>query len=198
MSAILKLSDLNTTVNHEPRVRDLLIAERLAMKNPHSIRLMIEANRAELETYGPISVAMRMVAIGSGAQREVTEYWLNEGQALVICALSRTPNAAAVRKALIDVYLEYRNGGKKVVPVKAHMRRAPSLDKPRFTPEERRQAIMAVGNCLLDMLNAKDRLAVAVQRCGLEIDASLVETAFNDVWRQLRRPLIAGGQAAQQ
>jgi len=35
-----------------------------------------------------------MVSLGSGAQREVEEYWLNEAQALLICMRSDTPRAA--------------------------------------------------------------------------------------------------------
>ncbi len=194
MTAI-QISDLNTTINHEPRVRDLLIAERLGLADPHKIRPFIEANRPELETYGEVSARRAETSALGG--RPGTEYWLNEGQALVICALSRTPKAAAVRKALIDVYLEYRNGGKKV-PVRAHLRRvagtAPA-PKPRASAEEQRKAIMAIGECLLEMLNAKDKLNAAVAKCDVKIDDSLFESAFNDVWRQLRRPLIATGTA---
>lgn len=104
----LSLSDLNTTVNHEPRVLDVLLAERLGMANPRSIREMIEANRAELEGHGGLSAAPTNP--GKKGGRPGKAYYLNEGQALVICALSRTANAAAVRHALITVYMEYRRG----------------------------------------------------------------------------------------
>ncbi|WP_085090269.1 hypothetical protein [Azospirillum oryzae] len=40
----------------------------------------------------------------------VTIYWLNEGQVLVICMLSRTPQAAQVRKEVIEVFMAYRRG----------------------------------------------------------------------------------------
>jgi hypothetical protein len=39
-----------------------------------------------------------MVDIGSGAQREVEEYWLNKEQALLVSILSEAPNAPAVRR----------------------------------------------------------------------------------------------------
>lgn len=101
----LSITDLNTEINHVPRVLDLEIARRLGMTDPHSIRRMIEANRAELESYGPISDRQSEIR---GRGRRGREYWLNEGQALVLCALSRTPKAAEVRKAIIDVYMAWR------------------------------------------------------------------------------------------
>ena len=123
MTQLIQISDLNTTINHEPRVRDLLIAERLGMADPHKVRPLIDANREELETYGEVSA--RRAETGASGGRPGTEYWLNEGQALVICALSRTAKAAQVRKALIDVYLAYRRGQAGLVPVRAHGRRRP-------------------------------------------------------------------------
>jgi hypothetical protein len=50
-------------------------------------------------------------------------YYLNEGQALVICALSRTPKAVEVRKLIIDVFMAWRQG--KSVHVQEHYRSAP-------------------------------------------------------------------------
>lgn len=169
MTAI-QIFDLNTTLDREPRVRDLLIAERLEMKNPHSIRMMIEGNRAELEGYGPISAEMRMVAIGSGARRKVIEYWLNEGQALVICALSRTPKAAAVRKELIDVYLEYRRG--RQAPTRA--RRGTRVDFLQSTPIEvlrrNRDAVLSINQLLLQSLETKLMIERAAQAAGVNLD----------------------------
>ena len=127
---VLTLDDLNTTVNHEPRIRDLRLAELLGMANPHSIRDMVRANEAELSLYGSISAAPRMIETGKGAQREVTEYYLNEGQAILICMFSRTERAALVRKAVIDVFTAWRKrtlpaAPPRKVPVKAHVRTLP-------------------------------------------------------------------------
>lgn len=126
MNALITLADLNITINHEPRIRDLTIAERLGMIDLHSIRRMIETNRAELESYGVISDQQSEI---TGAGRPGTEYWLNEAQALLLCTFSRTAQAAAVRKALIDVYMAYRH---KPITVRAYRRKLP----------ERRAAIM--------------------------------------------------------
>lgn len=54
-------------------------------------------------------------------------YYLNEPQALVICALSRTAKAAQVRKALIDVFMAVRRGDVVTVRnIRAASRRAMS------------------------------------------------------------------------
>lgn len=114
----LSIADLNTSVNHEPRIRDLKLAEKLGMTDAHAIRRIIERNRAELEGYGEVSatVAETTAGLSDAASenrkrgRPGREYWLNEGQALVICALSRTPAAAAVRRQIIDLFMAYRRG----------------------------------------------------------------------------------------
>lgn len=125
----LSAADLNTTINHEPRVLDLAVAERLGMADVHKIRPLINANRTELEAYGEISARRAENADPKGRGRPGREFWLNEGQALVICALSRTPAAAKVRKAIIDVFMAYRRGqlveAAKPVTVRQHRRSRP-------------------------------------------------------------------------
>lgn len=108
MSDIISTQDLNTTVNHEPRIHDLLIAEKLGFNNMLAIRKLIIRNNEELLNYGEVFSTASKTAPKGG--RPGNEYYLNEGQALVICALSRTPKAAEVRKAIIDVFMAYRRG----------------------------------------------------------------------------------------
>jgi hypothetical protein len=81
----------------EPRARDLDIADRLGFSQPRDIRKLIKRHSAELEQFGPSRHRGAMVDIGSGAKREVQEYWLNEGQALLVSILSDAPNAPAVQ-----------------------------------------------------------------------------------------------------
>ena len=104
----LSTSDLNTTINHEPRIHDLRVAERLGMSRPRDIRQLIVRNQAELETYGELARCRTAPISGKGRVQEVNEYWLNEAQTLLICMLSRTPAAAAIRKEVIDLYMAYR------------------------------------------------------------------------------------------
>jgi hypothetical protein len=94
-------------VNGEARVLDLDIAARLEFERPRKIRELIERNMLELERYGTLP---RRGATPEGGGPTATEYWLNEGQALLICALSKTLRSADVRQELIEVFLAYRHG----------------------------------------------------------------------------------------
>lgn len=105
----------------EPRIMDLVLAERLEMVDRHDVRRLIERNREELEMHGELFSGT--VPENTGRRgRPGKAYWLNEGQALVICALSRTEKAAQVRKILIDVFMAWREG-KSV-----HRRKLPARD----------------------------------------------------------------------
>jgi len=133
MTDLISFDDINTEINHEPRILDLTLAERLGYDRAAKIRELIARNRAELETYaslaprrgqsrhadvnfphgGENSLALSGTAPiaprrGAYRGRPGTEYWLTEGQALLICALSRTPVAAQVRRALIEVFMAFR------------------------------------------------------------------------------------------
>ena len=124
----------------EPRIRDLVLADRLGFAKPAKIRELIDRNRTELQGYGEVRSTAERTGISAivalnycapiiptagkirpeeissalngnrGRGRPGKEYWLNEGQALVLCALSRTPQAAAIRKQVIEVFLAYRAG----------------------------------------------------------------------------------------
>lgn len=118
MTNILPISELNVD-GDEPRIRDLALAERLGFERPRAIRQIIERNFDEIRAYGPLATQC-----GKSRGQGFTEYWLNEGQALVICALSRTPNAAQVRKMVIEVFMAWRRG--QTVDVKAHHRKPPA------------------------------------------------------------------------
>ncbi|MCW4115678.1 hypothetical protein NPA31_011955 [Aurantimonas sp. MSK8Z-1] len=105
----------------EPRVRDLVLAERLGFGRPSSIRVLIERNKSELQAYG----SLHQIDANPGKQggRPSKAYWLNEPQALLICMFSRTPLAADVRRQVIEVFMAWRQG--KTVPVRDHARRPP-------------------------------------------------------------------------
>jgi hypothetical protein len=85
----------------DPRVLDLQLAEALKFARPRAIRQLIERYREELERYGPLHFRRAMVEIGSGALREVFEYWLNEHQVILICWIhfSATPAGASEQAA---------------------------------------------------------------------------------------------------
>ncbi len=106
----ISIADLNTTLNHEPRIKDIRLAERLGFDRPRDIRKLIERSRAELEGYAPICATVAQNTDARGRGRPGTEYWLTEGQTLLVCMFSRTPEAAAVRKEVINVFMAWRAG----------------------------------------------------------------------------------------
>ncbi|PZP65238.1 MAG: hypothetical protein DI604_25040 [Delftia acidovorans] len=106
----------------EPRIRDLELGELLNFDRPRKIRDIIDRNAAELLGYGRLP--QRGANLSSRGGRPSKAYYLNEGQALVICALSRTDKAAQIRKAIIEVFMAYRQG--KLVDVQAHYRKPPA------------------------------------------------------------------------
>lgn len=109
-NALFALSDLTTDFDGEPRIRDILIGERLGYDRPRDIRKNIEKNLAELESYGMCAKLARVVERENRGTIEVQEYWPNEAQCLLICMFARTDAAAEVRKALIDVFMAWRRG----------------------------------------------------------------------------------------
>jgi hypothetical protein len=103
---------VDTTQSEEPRVRDVELAERLGISQARDIRKLIERNREELEGYGEICMRATVTRIEKPSrgveERVVTEFWLNEGQALCLGAMSRAQRAPEVRRQLIAVYQKAR------------------------------------------------------------------------------------------
>jgi hypothetical protein len=108
-ASALSVADINTSITNEPRIQDLALASRLGFTDPHKVRTLIARNADELASYGEVSATVAETSSAKGG-RPGREYWLNEGQALLVCALSRTPQAAVVRKSLIDVFMAWRAG----------------------------------------------------------------------------------------
>jgi hypothetical protein len=112
---------LDPTASGEVRIRDTDLGERLGMAQPLNIRSTIERYRGVLSDFGTIHAAREMVRIGSGAYRDTTVYYLNEEQALYLCALSRAEKAHFVRVALIRAFTAWRRAelvpaGKPTLP----------------------------------------------------------------------------------
>ena len=118
----LSVTDL-TLKNAEPRVLDVLLAERLGMALPRTIRTKIKENFSELSMHGVVCSETQQTTAKGG--RPGTAYYLNEPQALLLCMFANTPKAAEIRKSVIDVFMEYRRGkvGKLATQVRAHERR---------------------------------------------------------------------------
>jgi len=102
MQNLITLRDLCRLEDNEPRILDTTLAKRLDFKRPRKVRDLVARNAEELTTYGPLP--------RHAPRRGALAYYLNEGQALLICALARTSQAATVRRALIDVFMAWRRG----------------------------------------------------------------------------------------
>lgn len=119
--------DLTTFDNDEPRILDVTLGERLGMAQPLNLRSTIVAHRVHLEEFGSFH-AVRENPTSAGG-RPSTAYYLNEEQALYICALSRTEAGHRVRSLLIKTFSAVRRGD--LVPVSLRTSAKPSL--PDFT-----------------------------------------------------------------
>lgn len=163
MNDLIPVSNL-TVISEEPRILDVDLGTRLGMAQPLNIRTMIAANRAELEMHG--RVFTRAVKTSPKGGRPTNSYYINEGQALVLCALSRTPIAAQIRKAIIDVFMAYRQG--KVVQVKEHRRH-----KPHYSHEEECEidsAFVSTYRTLVQFENQPRALIEVLARCVMRLD----------------------------
>lgn len=118
--------EIVTEEDGEPLVRDIEIAERAGLAEPRKIRRVIEANRGEIEAFGPLRVrrARNEISAGFGVRTaEVDEFWLTEDQAYALAVHLRTPKASELRIALVKLYGAFRRGEMVVEP------KAPVLPK---------------------------------------------------------------------
>ncbi|MBP2233118.1 hypothetical protein J2847_006453 [Azospirillum agricola] len=94
-------TDLNTTINHEPRILDLRLAQGLGFAQPRDIRKLIERHLPALQRLGRICA---MVAQIRGRGRPATEYWLTKKQAIYIATKSETDRATDITIAVVEVF----------------------------------------------------------------------------------------------
>lgn len=114
-----RVADLNSSIDGEPRMLDVRLAEVLEFSRPRDIRKIVERNSKELQSFG----ILRHVAQNhnGGRGRPSMEYWLNKKQALYITAKSDTPAAAMVTIQMVEVFDAYTSG--KAIDVREHTRR---------------------------------------------------------------------------
>lgn len=114
-------SDIDTTINHEPRIRDLRLAEALGMANPHAIRRLIERHREVLGTFGEVSHLDAKPNRRGG--RPSKSFYLTKRQALYITAKSDTERAALVTIQMVELF-ESVTSGKGLPPSAAALTKA--------------------------------------------------------------------------
>lgn len=101
-------ADLNTTVNHEPRIMDLRLGEALGFAVPRMIRKLIRRHLATLQAFGEVCAMWNKPTERGG--RPGRTYWLNKRQALFITAKSDTERAAHVTVRMVEVFDEVTSG----------------------------------------------------------------------------------------
>lgn len=131
MTALFSVSDINTSINHEPRMQDLRLAEALGFAQPINIRKLVRNHSNALKRFG--NVVFSAVAKTSKGGRPGKEYWLTKKQCLYLCTKSETPNATEVTIQMVEVFDQVMNG--KTVSVRAHNRRPPTK-RQTLSPEE--------------------------------------------------------------
>jgi len=174
----LAVADICGLPCDEPRIRDLRVAERLGMSNPHSVRTLIAANLNEMRLHGEVSQRRRETSAKGG--RPGKEYWLNEGQVLVICMLSRTPQAAQVRKEVIEVFMAYRRG-LLTGEIAQAANDAPRRGRPPGLPVDLPEKARLVWGYLEPRLSAESWMPIALSdvATGSGVRYSTISTVVN-------------------
>jgi len=104
----------------EPRILDIVLAERLGFDQPRSIRKLIK----RLDESGKIPGVLHAIhmdriekrgAVKGIEEREVTAYYLDERNALRVIRRCETDKADDIMDEVIAVYLAYRHGPTKPI-----------------------------------------------------------------------------------
>ncbi len=125
--APLSVNDINTKVNHEPRILDLRLAEVLGFERPRVIRELIARHENALSRFAEVCRTVRQTPEMNGSEakggRPAKAYWLTKKQAIYIASKSETDNATDILIHVIEVFDAVTQG--KPVKVRAHRRAQP-------------------------------------------------------------------------
>lgn len=100
-----------TSINGEPRVYDLDLAERLGFAEPRMIRNLIKRNHDKLLKFGVCYAAEQ--TSGEQGGRPSVAYYPNQKQAVWLCMKSETERAFDVQVEIVRVFDAYLNGDLK-------------------------------------------------------------------------------------
>lgn len=111
MNAFLPLSvlDINTAIDTDPRVADVRLAEVLGFAHPRRVRSLIKRHGATLARFGEVCTTAVQTSKKGGRPGEAS--WLNEKQALYLCAKSDAPNAVEITIVMVEVFHAAITGG---------------------------------------------------------------------------------------
>ena len=101
----LTIADINTTLNHEPRIYDLRLAQMLGFSEPRNIRALVTRNKDALERLGEFCCTVQRNPMETGKRgRPSVGYWFNKRQALYLCTKSDSANATEVTIKMVEVF----------------------------------------------------------------------------------------------
>lgn len=101
-TSLITAADVNTTINGEPRIEDLRLAEALGFSLPRMIRKLIRRHLEALRQFGEVCAKWNKPSDRGG--RPSQTYWLSKRQALYITAKSDTERAALVTVQMVEVF----------------------------------------------------------------------------------------------
>jgi len=104
----LSLTDIDTTINGEPRIHDLRLAEALGFSQVRDIRKLIERHREALERLGEVCATVAQTSRKGG--RPATEFWLTKKQAIYITTKAETDRATDITIAVVELFDQITGG----------------------------------------------------------------------------------------
>jgi hypothetical protein len=119
----LALTDLNTTVNHEPRISHRRLAEALGFVQRHKFGHLIERHAGAMARFGEVPSTVDETGPKGGRPGKI--FWLNKRQALYLCTKSETPNATEVVIQMVEVFDAWMEG--KLKPAVEHKSKAEKI-----------------------------------------------------------------------
>lgn len=122
----LSAADL-TSMEGEPRVLDIRLAEALGFLAPHRIRALIRRHHSALAALGRVSTTVVETSAKGG--RPGKAFWLTKKQALYVCTKSETPKATEATIRLVDVYDAVTSGTVSAMERAVLPKRPPSPSK---------------------------------------------------------------------
>lgn len=129
----LSLADIDTTINGEPRILDLRLAEVLGFSQGRDIRKLIERHREALERLGEVCATMAQTSRKGG--RPATEFWLTKKQAICITTKAETDRATDITVAVVELF--DAAPGPPLRPARPVRRSAPAAAPPDPRAERR-------------------------------------------------------------
>lgn len=165
MTILISHKDINTKINHEPRVLDVKLAKALGFKVPAMIRKIIKRHLPALEKLSTISI-VEIVRRG----QKTTEYYLTEKQALYLCTKSQAERAVEVTIQMVEAFYEVKHGKAENLPVQQQL----SLPAPSL-PSKDKERIKAALNGIQEMHAVLHHLRYVTNTLSVSDRASYME-----------------------